>query len=84
MPLFKCSKCGAIENTALGNYWMPNREREPVECSECADGKWHGKFAKCSAEEGGFIEGDDGFYYKPEEIAPGGYFHPRVKPKEDH
>lgn len=74
MPLFKCSKCGALENTALGNYWMPSVEGRPVLCSECDQGKWHGLFDKTTPEAEGLIECDDGFYYLPEEIAPGGYF----------
>lgn len=81
MPLFKCSKCGAIENTALGNYWIESRNKKPVLCSECGpEGKWHGKFEKRDADAAGFIQGDDGYYYKPEELQPGGYFYPRVKP----
>ncbi|HLP05090.1 MAG TPA: hypothetical protein VK152_06650 [Paludibacter sp.] len=41
MPLFKCEKCGCIENTALGHYWSRNwtefkgTEFEKALCSEC-------------------------------------------------
>jgi hypothetical protein len=42
MPLFICEKCQTIENTALGHYWG---EKEKL-CSECAFGKWHGRFPK--------------------------------------
>lgn len=42
MSLFICEKCKTIENTALGSYWA----RDIKLCSECATGKWHGKFAK--------------------------------------
>jgi len=46
MPLFTCSGCGAVENTALGDYWNARREGRPVRCSECATGAWHGRFPK--------------------------------------
>jgi hypothetical protein len=46
MPLFNCSQCGVIENTALGAYWNKLRKNEPVLCSECSTGEWHGKFSK--------------------------------------
>ena len=43
MPLYLCSRCGALENTALGDFW--SRMDTPL-CSECSRGKWHGAFAK--------------------------------------
>lgn len=57
MPLFKCSKCGCVENTALSNFWSRGMNFEtgklivpkpPALCSECdpAIGKWHGEFPK--------------------------------------
>jgi len=46
MPLFLCSECGSVENTALGEYWMNKHYGEPVRCSECATGQWHGEFPK--------------------------------------
>ena len=45
MPLFICKTCGCIEHTALGEYWVVNN-KENVKCSECAYGKWHGRFDK--------------------------------------
>lgn len=50
MPLYVCSRCHAIENTALGNYWDTkiNTGDEPL-CSECETGEWHGKFPKTIA-----------------------------------
>lgn len=42
MPLFRCDKCGVIENTALGKFWG---EKEKL-CSQCGFGKWHGKFKR--------------------------------------
>ena len=48
MPLFKCAKCGCVENTALGHYWTRHMvdnydwsdvgeqyKGQPL-CSECA------------------------------------------------
>lgn len=46
MPLFNCSKCGVVENTALGAYWLEKARGEPTLCSECSTGKWHGTFSK--------------------------------------
>jgi hypothetical protein len=87
MPLFECSKCHCVENTALGAYWWLFGRGLPVLCSECdpenPEGKWHGQFPKQTVAEAGFIQGNDGFLYRPEEIAPGGYFYPRVKPAKE-
>ena len=47
MPLFLCSGCGCIDNTALAigkerlGYW--GHEENPL-CSFCLNGKWHDKF----------------------------------------
>lgn len=67
MPLYRCSKCGCVENTALGNYWIDQRDRKPALCSECnpAIGKWHGEFEKASADsyatdERGFLRSKGG------------------------
>ena len=51
MPLFRCDKCGCVENTALSNYWMRHKADEHL-CSECDPeiGEWHGRFEKRSAD----------------------------------
>lgn len=53
MPLFKCSGCGTIENTALakGGYWSRNELNggDPI-CCECVTGEWHGQFPKEPAD----------------------------------
>lgn len=66
MPLFKCTACGCIDNTACGgSYW---HDRESAECAECYTGKWHGAFEKKTPEEAGLVLGDtpydkaNGFY----------------------
>lgn len=57
MPLYMCSKCGSVENTALGGYWRQQMEafeaakpHEPL-CSACDPdlGEWHGYFPRRSA-----------------------------------
>lgn len=58
MPLFVCTRCKTIDNTALGYYWptMLGGGEKPL-CSECAPpdpymghgGRWHGKFLKRTA-----------------------------------
>ena len=44
MSIFKCSKCGVAENTALCSYNF--RGDGPALCSECDPkiGKWHNCF----------------------------------------
>lgn len=70
MPLFKCTKCGCIDNTACGgSYWL-NPQR--AECSECFTGKWEAPFPKKTPEEMGLIvdphHGNGRFYATPANI----------------
>lgn len=51
MSLYQCESCGACENTALGSYW----DKERKLCSECATGKWHGRFPKTLLPKGMFV-----------------------------
>jgi len=49
MPLFICSECGCVDNTAMGNYWMDvYGDNRPPLCTECDPRikKWHGRFPK--------------------------------------
>lgn len=64
MPLFKCQKCGAVENTACGQYWGEDEKL----CSECATGNWHGKFEKRNAVASGYFKDAQGHLYGPEEV----------------
>lgn len=66
MPLFQCQKCGALENTALGDFWDSPEHL----CSECATGKWHGAFPKQDAYELGCYVDAHGFVYLPDEVDP--------------
>ena len=63
MPIFECSKCGCIENTAASNYVAQKYAKppKPLLCSECDPeiGKWHGMFEKQPAK--GLFLCDDGF-----------------------
>ncbi len=45
-PLYRCSRCGTVDNTALSmGYWGHLGEKE-VFCTECETGKWHGMWPK--------------------------------------
>lgn len=59
MPLYECSQCHCVDNTALTNFWMTNAVGDPPLCSECDPkiGEWHGRFPKRPVSE-----------YKPVEI----------------
>lgn len=67
MPIFRCSKCGCGDNTALGNYWVQqldaHKNGQPFTplCTECdpAIGRWHWKFQKAPLDESRI--GPDGF-----------------------
>lgn len=63
MPLFECSRCGTVDNTALGEYWK--RLTAPL-CSECRDGKWHGHFDKHHISETEYVRQPDSFIVAPE------------------
>lgn len=70
MPLFECDQCHCVENTALGNYWMPHAYKDgPVQCSECETGKWHGKFDKKPAA--GMLIDQSGHLWSQGEIDAG-------------
>ena|SRR5258708_28796010 len=46
MAIFRCSKCGRDEDTALSNYWSARLREMPTVCSLCDPkiGKWHREF----------------------------------------
>jgi len=70
MPLFVCSGCGCVENTALCEYWYTTGvEKKPPVCSECDPeiGEWHGKFEKRSAV--GMLWGKDGYVRHSEQVS---------------
>lgn len=49
MPLFICSRCGIVDNTALSLGSWPNRAKgKPMLCSACCPDqmKWHGRFER--------------------------------------
>ena len=66
MPLFECSKCHAVENTATTQKFWWNRANDlPVLCSECGDGKWHGIFPKKPVSETSYVTNSQGFLEPP-------------------
>ena len=76
MPIFECSKCHCVENTACSNYWtqvhpMEGEEAQEPLCSACDPeiSKWHGMFDRTPAK--GFILMSDGFLYSKEEFESG-------------
>ena len=78
MSIFRCTKCGCIENTATSHYWSKwPRSTAPL-CSECDPeiGRWHGRFPKSSAA--GYHIGADGFLYHPEAVAMGQVRHTKI------
>jgi len=69
MPIFKCTKCGCVENTAVCNYWNRKQGSEPL-CSACDPeiGQWHNKFPQISANHSGYVEKSDGFLEDQKEL----------------
>jgi hypothetical protein len=64
MPLYECSACPCVENTALANYWWGHVHNEkPALCSECDPGigKWHGEFPKEAVYVRGLVTNERGF-----------------------
>ena len=53
MPLFQCSECGCVEDTALCNFWSARLRQTPAVCSACDPriAKWHGQFFKEPAQD---------------------------------
>jgi len=66
MSLFKCDKCGCVENTACSHFWLNKYKGGDALCSECSTGKWHNRFPKQSAK--GYYIDNQGFIYHPEEV----------------
>jgi len=66
MPLFECSQCHAVENTACtSESWWHRANSKPMRCSECADGKWHGMFPKKLVSETRYVTDAQGFLEPP-------------------
>lgn len=54
MPLFECSQCHVVDNTALTEFWWNvMREGHAPLCSQCDPeiGKWLGSFPRTNVEE---------------------------------
>ncbi len=71
MPIFICSKCEVIDNTALSGYWtrgfdLPEGTEKPAPlCSQCDPeiGKWHGAFPRLKIRKD-HVVGPDGFVHQ--------------------
>jgi hypothetical protein len=48
VAIFRCSKCGCDDDTALCNYWSARLQELPIVCCVCDPkiGKWHGEFPR--------------------------------------
>lgn len=46
MPLFICSVCHSVDNTALTDFWQRTAKGVPPLCSGCSPEthRWHGDF----------------------------------------
>lgn len=83
MPLFQCSECGCIENTALSYYWL--RDGRPALCSVCDPyiGRWHGRFPRSYLPHGEFVTNRKGNLEHKKTKAPSEEFEREVPwPKE--
>jgi len=60
MSLYQCERCGGRENTALTDYHWNKMKGEPLLCSECETGTWHGRFEKLILPKGMFITNHKG------------------------
>ena len=70
MPIFKCEKCGMVENTSLCHYWYRvGAEKKEALCSQCDPeiAKWHGQFSRTTPESHGYVKGPDNFWYMPDD-----------------
>lgn len=84
MPLFECTNCHAVDNTALAGYWVRvYLDEQPALCSECnpAIGKWHSQFEKRTPKEAGLVtDPQNSAFLSP----PGGWDKPAPPPQEEH
>jgi hypothetical protein len=67
MPVFLCSQCKMMENTAVSNYWT-RKEGSPALCTACDPEvkKWHGIFDPKPLPPD-HIVGPDGFVYRKQD-----------------
>lgn len=69
MPVFVCSNCSMMENTATTDYWWwVTQDKKPPLCSECHPEikKWHGEFPR-SPMPPDHVIGPDGFVWQKDD-----------------
>ena len=72
MPLFECSQCHVVDNTALTEFWWEvMREGNPALCSQCdpSIGKWHDHFPRTNIQDYKRQFGDKSVQYDAAAIA---------------
>jgi hypothetical protein len=59
MPLFECSRCAMVDNTAMeNNFWESQRDNSSPLCTTCyGPGHWHGKFPRLTVRESNAMPG---------------------------
>jgi hypothetical protein len=62
VPIFQCSRCGVLENTALGAYWLNRGQGKAVLCSLCDTGRWHEAFPRKTPAEANYEQHPNGFW----------------------
>jgi hypothetical protein len=68
MPLFPCTKCNCVEDTALCHYWSARLRQTPAVCSVCDPkiAKWHEEFPRQSAQ--GWVKDQLGFLWDKRDV----------------
>lgn len=73
MPLYECSKCSTIDNTALtGFWWEVMHKGHPALCSACDPEikEWHGQFDRLTRSEFENKYGKGEIEYTIEKVKP--------------
>ena len=88
MPLFKCSKCGCVENTALSSYWWQKRAfdmklAKSVAAPPSKPPRWKPLCSECGTGKWhgefakkpavGYKRDEDGFIYSQVELDAGSW-----------
>lgn len=78
MPLYVCSQCSAVDNTALTEFFARvDLDGEAPRCSECITGTWHGKFEKRLFDDF-WVHDKRGFVYTRDEARSSLFRHVQI------